>query len=265
MRMEKIFAVVGEDARQQAAGKYLRKQGFGVVGAEEVYSADYILLPMPLEPEKTGLARLLRAAKPGAVAFGGRVSPQVQAAGAAAGVPIEDYFLRPELAELNAVPTAEGCLALLMAHRDRTLWGSRVLVAGYGRIGRALGLRLKALGADVTVAARRAGQRGQAMADGLEAADTAELARAVSLADCCVNTVPAKLFTAEVLEKMGRETLLVDLASRPGGVDDEAARRLGVKLIHGLSLPARHAPETAGELVGSTVRAMLRGREGGMA
>ena len=59
--MQRTFSVVGGDARQQAAGRWLEKQGCTVTGAEEVYRADYILLPMPLDAHRVGLARLLRA------------------------------------------------------------------------------------------------------------------------------------------------------------------------------------------------------------
>ena len=120
--MEKIFCVVGRDARQLAAAQALRREGYTVLGAEGAGRADYILLPMPLEAEAADLARILRAAKPGTLALGGRVSEPVRQAAGAAGVELVDYFLRPELACLNAVPTAEGCLALLMQLRSRTIW-----------------------------------------------------------------------------------------------------------------------------------------------
>ena len=70
-----------------------------------------------------------------------------------------DYFAREELTIRNAIPTAEGCLGILLRQRKRTLWGSGVLVTGFGPVGQALGPRLAALGADVTIAARRPAQR----------------------------------------------------------------------------------------------------------
>lgn len=255
--MKKRFAVVGTDARQRAAGEYLAGQGYEVTGAEGVSEADYILLPLPLDADKVGLARLLRAAKPGAMALGGRVSPQVLAAGQSAGVPVLDYFRRPELAELNAVPTAEGCIGLVLERMPRTVSGSKVLVAGYGRIGRAVALRLAALGAQVTVAARKPGVRAQAMADGHRAVNTEALEKTVGHFTCAVNTVPALLFTETVLSAMPAGALLIDLASKPGGVDFAAAERLGVRAEQALSLPAKWAPVTAGELVARVVLAML--------
>ena len=54
----------------------------------------------------------------------------------------------------------------------------------------------------------------------------------------------------------------MDLASKPGGTDFAAARRLGHRAIHALSLPAACAPETAGEALARTVCEILAEREG---
>ena len=153
------FCVVGRDARQLAAARALQNSGYTVLGAEGAGQADYILLPMPMDAEAADLARILRAARPGTLALGGRISEPVRKAAQAAGVELVDYFLRPELACLNAVPTAEGCLALLMQLRQRTIWESEFLVLGYGRVGRAVARRLQALGGQVTIAARAPEQR----------------------------------------------------------------------------------------------------------
>ena len=76
MEGRKRIAVVGSDARQAAAGRALARAGYAVAGAEQVARADVILLPLPLDESRTPLAQLLRAAKPGAFALGGRLSAQ---------------------------------------------------------------------------------------------------------------------------------------------------------------------------------------------
>lgn len=235
MERQKRFAVIGSDARQLAAGRALARAGYAVEGPEEIALADYILLPLPLDAARTPLAELLRAARPGALALGGMLSEEAKAIAAEAGVELVDYFAREELAIRNAIPTAEGCIGVLLAQRKRTLWGSAVLLLGFGPVGQAVGTRLAALGAHVTVAARRPAQRAQAESLGMQGAELARL-------------------------RPG--SLIVDLASRPGGTDFDAAARCGHKAIHALSLPAACAPETAGEIVARTVREMLREREG---
>ena len=146
MEGRKRIAVVGSDARQAAAGRALARAGYAVAGAEQVARADVILFPLPLDESRTPLAQLLRAAKPGAFALGGRLSAQAVEIARQAGVELADYFARPELAVYNAIPTAEGCIGILLQQRTRTLWGAEVLVLGFGPVGQALAVRLSALG-----------------------------------------------------------------------------------------------------------------------
>ena len=249
MEERKRFAVIGGDARQAAAGRALARAGYEVCGAEEVARADYILLPLPLDEARTPLAALLRAAKPGALALGGKLSAEAQQIAREAGVELVDYFTREELTVRNAIPTAEGCIGILLARRSQTLWGSGVLLAGFGPVGQALGVRLAALGA-------------LAESLGLRSIPLAAVAGAAPAFDTVVNTVPAPVLTEPVLAALRPGSLIVDLASRPGGTDFAAAQRLGHTAVHALSLPAACAPETAGGFVAQTVCAMIQEREG---
>lgn len=264
MEKQMQFAVIGTDARQAAAGRALARAGYAVGGAEQTALADYILLPLPLDARRAGLAALLRAAKPGALALGGLLSTEAKQIARAANVELVDYFAREELTVRNAVPTAEGCVEILLREQPRTLFGSAVLVTGFGHVGQALAVRLAALGARTTVAARRATQRAQAESFGLAAVDLAKLEQAAPAFDTVVNAVPAPVLSEAVLARLKPNSLIVDLASRPGGTDFAAAQRLGHRAIHALSLPAVCAPESAGEAVAQTVLEILaeRRREG---
>ena len=205
MRQTKRFAVVGSDARQAAAGRALARAGYTVGGVQQLPQADCILLPLPLEQSGLPLTQLLGMAKPGALALAGKVTDSARTIARAAGVELVDYFARPELTVYNAIPTAEGCIGILLERRSRTLWGAAVLVLGFGPVGRALAVRLAAL---------------------------------------------------------PKGCLIVDLASKPGGTDFAAARRLGHTALHALSLPTVWAPETAGEALARTVQTILQEREG---
>ena len=131
MRQTKRFAVVGSDARQAAAGRALARAGYTVGGVQQLPQADCILLPLPLEQPGLPLAQLLGMAKPGALALGGKVTDSARTIARAAGVELVDYFARPELTVYNAIPTAEGCIGILLERRSRTLWGAAVLVLGW--------------------------------------------------------------------------------------------------------------------------------------
>ena len=131
--MPKTFCVVGHDARQQAAAQALREAGLRVIGPEAAVLADYVLLPMSQDRVSDEVARTLQAVRPGTLLLAGRPGAPVCRAAREANLPLIDYFQRPELECLNAVPTAEGCLALLLQLRQRTIWESDFLVLGYAR------------------------------------------------------------------------------------------------------------------------------------
>ena len=54
-----------------------------------------------------------------------------------------------------------------------------------------------------------------------------------------------------------KDILIIDLASRPGGVDFDEAKRLGRRVIWALSLPGKVAPYTAGAIIKNTLINMI--------
>ena len=174
------------------------------------------------------------------------------------GLTIHDYFAREELAVANAVPTAEGAVQLAMEHLPITIHGSRVLVIGFGRVGRLTAQRFQALGARVSVAARKYEQLAWAQALGFGGEHLAHLKGWLCGYDLIVNTVPAQVLGQEELEDVKPDCLILDLASKPGGVDLVAAGALGLTVVWALSLPGKVAPVTAGAAIRDTIYNMLR-------
>lgn len=163
-----------------------------------------------------------------------------------------DYAARDDFAVLNAVPTAEGAVECVMSAYEGTIWGSRSLVTGFGRIGKLLAKTLSALGSNVTVSARSSADLAYIKALGYRAVNTLEL-REIRGYDLVFNTVPAMIFDELLLKNTDRNTLITDLASLPGGVDLAAARALRIDAQRALSLPGKCAPKTAGEIIKATV------------
>ncbi len=249
----KKFAVIGNDARQLAAAAYLKDLGYKVYSNEEVSEADYILFPMPLNDQNISYATLLNTAKKGSVAFGGKVCPKAHQIAKDANIVLIDYLLRDDLAMFNAIPTVEGTIELIIRLRQRTIWSSNIIVTGYGRISKLICQLLKAFGAKVTVCARKASDRACAMAFGFKSISVSQLCTACADTDIIINTVPSLIITEQVIKNLKNSSLIIDLASVPGGVDFNAAKIHSKKCEWALSLPAKTAPITAGEFVVKTV------------
>ena len=71
------------------------------------------------------------------------------------------------------------------------------------------------------------------------------------------------IFDSDKLSKLRRDTLIIDLASKPGGVDLAEAERLNIKAIHALGLPGKTAPVTAGEIIAESIIDTLKKGGGG--
>ena len=157
----------------------------------------------------------------------------------------------------NALPTAEGAIQIAMEELPITLHGARALVIGYGRLGRALAPRLAGLGARVSVAARKYADLAWAESFGFGTEHTGQLRPWLCGYDLVVNTVPARVLGEAELAELRPDCLVIDLASKPGGVDLDAAARLGKKVVWALSLPGKVAPVTAGRAIRTAIYNIL--------
>lgn len=165
---------------------------------------------------------------------------------------VYDYLDREELQVYNAVPTAEGAIELAMSEYLGTINGSKCLVTGFGRIGKVLAKMLKGLGAEVFVSARKKQDLAWIDLLGYVPVDNNDIAGSGEF-DIIFNTVPALILDAQVLAKIAQDAVVIDLASAPGGVDFDSARRMGILAVHALSLPGKVAPKTSGEIIKNTI------------
>lgn len=236
-----------------------------------VYGADCVLLPLPAErggrlhaplsAEELGMPALIEALWPGQLLIGGGLQEETVTAALRGGLRVADLLRQPALAVGNAALTAEGAIGRLIEHSERALWGGRALVLGWGRIGRILALRLSALGAQVTVAARSARDRAMAEALGCAAADYAGLDGILGDFDFIVNTVPARVLTEGMLCLIRPDALLLELASPPGGFDRTLAQNIGLHTLAAPGLPGETAPEAAALLLRQAVYAAIEETE----
>lgn len=162
-----------------------------------------------------------------------------------------DYSRREDFLFGNAVLTAEGALEAAIAEYEGSVWGAKVLVCGYGRIGKALSGMLYALNADVTVAARSEKDRAWIAASGMKAVDYSFKEKYNY--DLIFNTVPSLVLGRSALRSIAAGAIIFDLASPPGGVDYDYAREEGIYTLHLLSLPGKRSPLSAGRLIKETI------------
>jgi len=275
-----ILFIIGGDRRQLYLMRLLEEDGHTVfhwgLGQKQEASlksavvADFVILPLPvsrdgvhlnlpLSDEVLPLEKLWKALGKTTV-LGGKVTQEQRLGARQQGAELLDYFDREEVQVKNALSTAEGAIGEAMAATDTTLHGARILLVGHGRIAKILAHHLHALGAQVSVAARRSSERSWAEVYGCAALSMEEMEKLLGSFDIVFNTVPAPVLGRTQLERLQSTCLVMELASLPGGIDAEAARELGVRYLAARGLPGKAAPMSAAAVLRDSIYAILRER-----
>ena len=165
------------------------------------------------------------------------------------GIKVFDFFEDEAIAILTAIPTAEGAIQTAMQESDKTIFNSKCLVLGYGRCGKILANMLKGIGANVTATYRKQIDSAYINAYGLNSINLYNIENIINDFDFIFNTIPYEILDKNILPKVNKQTIIIDLAQAPGGVDYNCARDLNLKAIYCPSLPGRVAPYTAGEIL----------------
>ena len=283
MGMQRRIAIIGGDMRQVYLAQMLLEEGQDVVtwGLEKgdgprpvplhmALEAEILVLPLPvcregglnlpLTETERDPEQLWPRLRYDQLILGGMTEELGPRLMAEFGLTVVDYYRREEIQVANAVPTAEGAIQRAMEATDTTIHGSRCLVLGFGRTGKLLADRLKGMGAQVTVAARKYGDLAWIEALGFTSLAVKDLPGGLEAFDLIFNTVPALLLDASRLAETKAGCLILELASAPGGVDSRAAKALGRRLIRAPGLPGAVAPRTAAAAIRESIRHILEER-----
>jgi dipicolinate synthase subunit A len=235
--VKKFYSPETADKRIIYAKRELEKEGYTFTKKQE--NADFILLGV--NPDE----KHLNTNKP---VFAGNVQQKSN---------IFDYTKNEAFSIKNAYLTAEGAIALAVNESKKSLINSPVLIIGYGRIGKALKRLLEPFSRDITVCVRNEDAAALAMSKGAKVIGFDEL-KNCGRYRFIFNTVPHPVMNEKELISVNINTLLIDLASFPGGVDNHYAKKLGIKLIIARGLPGKYSPESAGKIVAETVKSIIK-------
>lgn len=268
---------VGGDLRQITLLECFKKAGhevkiFGYSGAEEnvdsfeeLNGCEVLIFPLPscsgdcvfapMSKEKIHISDL--NLKGHSVIFYAGSNEMMNSKIMSSGALCINYLNNDVLSQKNAIATAEGTLEIVIDETAETVFGSKVLITGFGKVAKAVARIFNSLGADVAICARRAEALAEAYCERYKTLDFNGLKTSVCDYDVIINTVPALVFDKDVLELVKDDSLIIDLASKPGGVDFESAGNLNKKVIWALSLPGKVAPVTSGKIIYETINSIL--------
>lgn len=273
------YTILAGDKRSLELGKLLKKDGndlyfYGFDNLEEYKSefslkeaieyADVIVAPLPFSEDNININApfsseaikidtVFNLISKDQMIMGGYIALEHERKLKHMNLKFDDYFKREEMQVLNAIPTAEGAIQIALEEIPITLHNSNIIVLGYGRIGKVLSKMLYGIGANVYVEARNYTDLAWIKNNGYIPVHQKELETYLPRMNLIFNTIPRMILNEELLKCIESNCIIIDLASKPGGVDLNAASELGIKTIAALGLPGKVAPVTAAMVIKDTI------------
>lgn len=155
-----------------------------------------------------------------------------------------DYMKNEEFVLYNTVSTAEGVIEIAIANTDVNLSESNILIIGYGRCAKTLIRKMDGLCDNIWVTARKECDLFNAKLFGHESLCLDNLAVKINDFNIIINTVPAFVLDEDILKNVKNDALIIDIASKPGGVDFNYCNEHDIKAIHALGLPGKYSPKS---------------------
>ena len=172
-------------------------------------------------------------------------------------IPCHDLLKCDAIAIENAIPTAEGAIYYAMGLSPITLHKSNCLVLGFGKCAKPLAAKLKGLDANVTVCARKKTDLAQIASCGYTPLSLEQLDTKLYQFSFIFNTIPAMILNRSRIATLSSNVAIVDIASVPGGIDQDAAKEFDIPFKHALGIPGKLSPKTAADILAEQILLLL--------
>lgn len=268
------IGIFGGDLRQIHLYELLKSKHrkvdilYNRIRKKECLCYDVILLPLPvtkdgkhlLTPfieENVELETIFKEHK-SARFFGGAVSKAVTQQAAQHSIRIVDYYLDEMLLKKNAALTADGAIELLS---DALNVPQKVMIVGFGRIGKALCDRLNNMNVDFCVTARKESDFQLINALGYRSIETGKIRNDIGDYSLIINTVPSLVLGEAELRNCKPECRILDLASAPYGTDFNYCDKKHITYDIAPGIPGKLYPAKASNAIFETIEQFLKSEE----
>ena len=273
------FLFLGGDQRQKYACDFLLKNNFDANCllefelidniVKDINAASIIVLPLPVSKDgiyvnmqgttKVKIIDLIKYINRNQIIFAGKLSEEMKCLLNQNDIKYVDYFDSEPFQISNAILSAEGAIYYAKQKYQGSIYGARIAILGFGRIGKLLLNFLRSQGAQIAVYARKDADVAWSTALGASGFKIDYNAYESALSfwkgeyDIIFNTVPYRIINEESLKSLNKNTLFIDLASSPYCIDEHLADQYSINYHRELGIPGRYAPKAAGEIIGEII------------
>lgn len=271
---------LGGDMRQKYACDYLNERKIDAIACLDITIDDQLIqyinksnmIVFPLPASKDGIAintitndrmicikDIFKLIPNDKTIIGGRFTKSMKDFFKEKSYSYVDYYDDESFQIQNALISAEGAIYYGKSRFIGSIHNSKIAILGFGRIGKILSYLLMSQGAKISVFARKDIDCTWSELIGFKANKIKNIASDNVLDfreyhfDIIFNTIPHRIINEYCAKSISTNSIIIDLASDPYGMDLELARKFNLQYYRELSIPGRYAPKAAGEILGNTI------------
>lgn len=205
------------------------------------FSRDDVTINMTYSDKKISISEIEDLLKNKAV-FVGNINNKLKEDWESKNIKVIDIMQKEEFVVLNVIPTVEATIEIILKNnQNKIINGMECLIMGFGRIGKVLAHKLQGLVEDCTCLVTNEVEKAWTIAYGYKNVDLNYIKNKpsnLSKYDIIINTIP-QILLKEELRNVNKETLLIDLASKPYGIDRDIVKIENLNFIEVLGLPRK--------------------------
>lgn len=205
------------------------------------FSRDDVTINMTYSDKKISISEIEDLLKNKAV-FVGNINDKLKENWKSKNIKVIDIMQKEEFVVLNVIPTVEATIEIILKNnQNKIIYGMECLIMGFGRIGKVLAHKLQGLVENCTCLVTNEVEKAWTIAYGYKNVDLNYIKNKpsnLSKYDIIINTIP-QILLKEELRNVNKETLLIDLASKPYGIDRDIVKRENLNFIEALGLPRK--------------------------
>jgi len=220
------------------------------------FTSDNNLIVSPFSNMNIRAEDLINTLSSEQILIAGAINKEIYKMAEDRNISILDILKHEQMSLLNAIPTAEGVIKIIIEETDITISGSNVMVIGYGRIGKILCKMLNGMGANVSVVVNTYISKAEAEGLGQKVIMYDDINSYLPDMNTIVNTVPSTVIDKNNFIYIQETSLVVDIASPPFGVNYGDSKNYSIKVLWARSLPGKVAAKSAAMYIRDTIYAM---------
>ncbi len=259
----KSIGILLGDKRQYYIGEIFKEWGYEVFTCHQreekfLLKCKNIVLPTPFALSENRIFEFIYKMREGQMLFSSKIPRGVRQKLEKRAVRVFDFLEEEEIAVSNAHITAEGIIAAAMIKYRGTIRDSNCLVLGYGKCGKAIARKLKALGAKVTVCTIDEKEICKAREEGFFVISFEQVTSHIKGQQLIFHTIPVLVMTRECFFTCDKEVLIFDIVSSRVK-EAKWAMECGIDYEIYPKIPEKYAPKAAAMIFAKYIESQIEG------